>query len=64
MLSSLRSVACYEKAVEIEPNFGQALNNLAVTLDLGRHQPAEVRYKQVLRLVPNSQLPGRARNRA
>jgi tetratricopeptide (TPR) repeat protein len=49
------SCACYVKAIEIEPNFLQALNNLAVTLDrLGRRQAAEARYRQVLRLVPQS----------
>jgi len=49
------SSACYEKAIEIAPNFVQALNNLAVTLDrLGQHQAAEMRYRQVLRLAPES----------
>jgi protein O-GlcNAc transferase len=49
------SCACYVKAIEIEPSFLQALNNLAVTLDrLGRRQAAEARYRQVLRLVPQS----------
>src|SRR5215470_13470041 len=49
------SCACYEKAVQIDATFVQALNNLAVTLDrLGRLKAAEVRYKQVLRLVPES----------
>src|SRR5215467_11507491 len=49
------SCACYEKAVEIEPDFVQALNNLAVTLDrLGQRQAAEARYRQVLRLAPEN----------
>jgi len=49
------SCACYEKAVEIDPAFVHALNNLAVTLDrLGRHKAAVARYKQVLRLEPEN----------
>ena len=47
--------ACYEKAVEIEPEFVQALNNLAVTLNLlGRNQASLARYMQVSRLVPEN----------
>jgi len=43
------SCVCSEKAVEIEPNFLQALNNLAVALDRpGRRKAAEARYRQVL----------------
>jgi Tfp pilus assembly protein PilF len=49
------SCACYERAIEIEPNSVQALNNLAVTLDrLGRPYTAVARYRQVLRLAPES----------
>jgi Flp pilus assembly protein TadD len=49
------SCVCYEKAVQIDATFLQALNNLAVTLDrLGRLKAAEARYKQALRLAPES----------
>ena len=49
------SCMCYEKAVQIDATFLQALNNLAVTLDrLGRLKAAEARYKQALRLAPES----------
>jgi len=49
------SCACYEKAIEIESNFVQALNNLAVTLDrLGRRQAAEAHYRRVLPLAPEN----------
>jgi Tfp pilus assembly protein PilF len=45
--------SCYEHAVQIEPTFVQALNNLAVTLEqLGQLGAAEVRYKQALRFAP------------
>lgn len=50
-----KSCACYEKAVQIDPTFVHALNNLAVTLDrLGRHKAAVARYRQVLRLEPDN----------
>jgi tetratricopeptide (TPR) repeat protein len=46
---------CYQKAVEIKPEFVQALNNLAVTLNfLGRNQAAMTHYKQVSRLSPDN----------
>jgi Flp pilus assembly protein TadD len=46
---------CYATAVRIEPTFVQALNNLAVTLDrMGQLEAAEVRYREVLHLVPES----------
>jgi Flp pilus assembly protein TadD len=49
------SCACYDKAVQLDPTFSQALNNLAVALDrLGRLEAAKARYKQVLRLAPKS----------
>jgi tetratricopeptide (TPR) repeat protein len=49
------SCACYAKAVQIDPTFLQALNNLAVTLDrLDQLEAAEARYRQVLRLVPEN----------
>jgi tetratricopeptide (TPR) repeat protein len=49
------SCQCYEKAVAIDPNFWQALNNLAVALDrLGRLEAAEARYEEALRLTPES----------
>lgn len=53
--SLAESCECYEKAVQLDPTFWQALNNLAVALDrLGRLEGAEKRYRQVLRLVPDS----------
>jgi tetratricopeptide (TPR) repeat protein len=49
------SCECYAKAVQIEPTFLQALNNLAVTLDrLGQLEAAEARFKQALHVAPES----------
>jgi Flp pilus assembly protein TadD len=46
---------CYQKAVEIKPEFVQALNNLAVTLNfLGRNQVAMAHYRQVSQLSPDN----------
>lgn len=45
------AMACYEKAVELRPNFSQALTNLGTCLfDLGRFAEAVERYKQSLAL--------------
>lgn len=53
--SLAESCQCYENAVAIDPNFWQALNNLAVALDrVGRLEAAEARYRQVLRLTPEN----------
>jgi tetratricopeptide (TPR) repeat protein len=44
---------CYENAVQIEPAFVQALNNLAVTFEhLGQVGSAEARYKEALHFAP------------
>lgn len=49
------SCRCYEKAVQINPGFWQALNNLAVTLDrLGRLEAAEAQYRQLVEIAPDS----------
>jgi tetratricopeptide (TPR) repeat protein len=46
---------CFETAFSLDATFFEALNNLAVTLQrMGDHAAAEARYKQALRLRPQS----------
>jgi len=49
------SCDCYERAVQIDRTFSNAVNNLAVTLDrMGKAEAAEERYRQVLGLIPDN----------
>ncbi len=44
----------YRKAIEIDPNYVAAYNNLGVTLrDLKRHEEAEKAYRKAIELDPN-----------
>ena len=51
-----RALQSFEKATEIKPNFWEALNNQALVLfELGQHNEAIRRWRQVLKLEQNAE---------
>ena len=53
-----RAIEAYNKALELDPNYAMAVNNLAyVYLDIGRYEEAEIYFKRYVELSPGEANP-------